>query len=54
MAMTVESYPSDYKEISGLLLPMKTTSSAQGMDIVMVFDKVEVNVPMEDSIFTLK
>ena len=33
---------------------MKTTTSAQGMDIVMVFDKVEVNVPMEDSIFKLK
>jgi outer membrane lipoprotein-sorting protein len=53
-AMTVDSYPSDYKEISGIILPMKTTSSAQGMDIVLVFDKVEVNVPMEDSIFTLK
>lgn len=52
--MTVESYPSDYKEISGLILPMKTTSSAQGMDFVMVFDKVEVNVPMEDSIFVIK
>ena len=54
MSMTVESYPSDYKEVNGLIVPMKTTSSAQGMDIVMVFDKVEVNVPMDDSIFTLK
>jgi len=54
MTMTVDSYPSDYKEFSGLLLPMKTTTSAQGMDIVMVFDKVEVNVPMDDSIFKLK
>lgn len=53
-SMTVDSYPSDYREVSGILLPMKTTSSAQGMDIVMVFDKVEVDVPMEDSIFTLK
>lgn len=53
-SMTVESYPSDYKEVNGLFLPMKTTSSAQGMDIVMVFDKVEVDVPMDDSIFTLK
>jgi outer membrane lipoprotein-sorting protein len=54
MSMTVESYPSDYKEVNGLIVPMKTTSIAQGMDIVMVFDKVEVNVPMDDSIFTLK
>lgn len=54
MPMTVDSYPSDYKEIEGLIFPMKTTSSAQGMDFVIVYDKVEVNVPMDDSIFTLK
>lgn len=52
--MTVDSYPSDYKEIEGIILPMKTTSSAQGMDMVMVFDKVEVNIPMADSLFTIK
>lgn len=54
MSMTVDSYPSDYKEVNGLILPMKTTTSAQGMDMVMIFDKVEVNVPMEDSIFQIK
>ncbi|HEX2969249.1 MAG TPA: hypothetical protein VHO46_09090 [Bacteroidales bacterium] len=54
MDMVVDSYPSDYKEINGLIFPMKTSSSTQGMDIVMVFDKIEVNVPMEDSIFTIK
>lgn len=52
--ITVDSYPTDYKEIDGIIMPMKTTSSAQGMDFVMVFDKVEVNVPMDDSIFKLK
>jgi outer membrane lipoprotein-sorting protein len=54
MSMTVDSYPTDYKEINGLLLPMKTTTSAQGMDMVLTFDKVEVNVPMEDSVFQIK
>jgi outer membrane lipoprotein-sorting protein len=54
MPMTVDSYPSDYKEVEGILMPMKTTTSAQGMEIIMIFDKVEVNVPMEDSIFKLK
>lgn len=53
-SMTVDSYPTDYKEINGLLIPMKTTSSAQGMEFSIVFDKVEVNVPMDDSIFKLK
>ena len=53
-AVTVDSYPTDYKEMNGIMLPMKTTSSAQGMDFVLVFDKVEVNIPMEDSIFKIK
>lgn len=52
--VTVDSYPSDYKEVNGVLFPMKTTSSTQMGDFVMTFDKVEVNVPMEDSIFTIK
>jgi outer membrane lipoprotein-sorting protein len=52
--VTSESYPSDYKEINGVLLPMKTTISTQGMDIILTFDKVEVNIPMEDSVFKLK
>lgn len=54
MTMNIDSYPSDYKEFEGLVLPMKTTSSAQGMDMTIVFDKVEVNVPMDDSVFTIK
>ena len=53
-AVTVESYPSDYRDISGIFLPMKTTSSAAGMEFVTTFTKVEVDVPMDDSIFTLK
>jgi outer membrane lipoprotein-sorting protein len=52
--MTVDSYPTDYKDFSGLMVPMKTTSSASGLDFVLTFTNVEVNTPMEDSIFTLK
>ena len=52
--MTVDSYPSDYKDINGLIVPMKTTSSAQGMEFTLVFDKVEVNVPIDDSVFQVK
>ena len=54
MTMTVESYPSDYQETNGVLLPMKTTSSASGMELVTTFSKVEVNIPIQDSIFKLK
>lgn len=54
MSMTVESYPSDYTEINGLLFPMKTTTSAGGMDIVTTFTRVEVDVPMEDDVFTIR
>jgi len=54
MDMTVEAYPSDYTETKGVLLPMKTTTSASGMEIVTTFTKVEVNVPIEDSVFNLK
>lgn len=54
MTMTVDSYPSDYKEINGIILPMKTTTSIQGMDAEIIYEDVEVNIPMDDSIFTLK
>jgi len=54
MPITVESYPSEYTETNGVMLPMKTTTSASGMEFVLTFTKVEVDIPMEDSIFNLK
>jgi hypothetical protein len=54
MSVTMDSYPSDYTETSGIMIPMKTSTSAQGMDIVINFTKVEVDVPMEDSFFKIK
>lgn len=54
MAIKIDSYPSDYKETNGFIVPMTTTTSAQGMDIVMNFTKIEVDIPMDDSIFTIK
>jgi hypothetical protein len=52
--VTMESFPTDYTETSGFMIPMKTSTSAQGMDILINFTKVEVDVPMEDSIFKIK
>ncbi len=53
-AMTVDSYPSDYTETNGVFLPMKTTTSAAGMDYTITFTKVEVDVPIDDSVFQIK
>jgi hypothetical protein len=52
--VTLESVPSDFMETNGVLLPMKTTTSAQGMEFVTNFTKVEVDIPIEDAIFRLK
>jgi outer membrane lipoprotein-sorting protein len=46
-------YPTDYTETNGLLLPMKTTTIAQGMQMELNLTKVETDIPMDDSIFEL-
>jgi len=52
--VVVDSYLTDYAETNGVVVPMKTSTSAQGMDMVMNFTKVEIDTPMEDSLFTVK
>jgi outer membrane lipoprotein-sorting protein len=52
--VSMESYPSNYTETNGFMVPMKTTTSAQGMDMVINFTKVEVDIPIEDSVFKVK
>ncbi len=54
-SMNVDSFMTDYTDVDGVVLPKKTTAMANGMEAgVITFDKVEVNTPMEDSIFKLK
>jgi outer membrane lipoprotein-sorting protein len=53
-SVQVDSYPSNYTETNGIILPMKTTASMGGMEMITTFDKVEVNIPMDDSIFKIK
>ena len=53
MAMAIDIFPSEYKETNGFILPMKTTTTAQGMAIELKFTKVEVDNPMDDSIFKI-
>jgi hypothetical protein len=51
--VTADILYSDFKDNNGVFLPMKMNTSANGMEIIMIYDKVEVNIPMEDSIFKL-
>lgn len=51
--MSVESYPSDYADNGGVFLPMKNTTSVSGMDMVTEYTKVEVDLPMDDSLFVI-
>ncbi len=53
-AVKVETYPSEYTEINGIVLPMKTTSVASGMEFIIKFSKIEANIPMEDTVFKIK
>jgi hypothetical protein len=53
-SMVVDTFQSDYKETNGLFIPMKTTSSVSGMEMVNLLEKVEVNIPIEDSVFKVK
>jgi hypothetical protein len=52
--MVMDTYPSDYKDVNGLFIPMKTTMSVMGQEFTTTYTKVEVDIPMDDSIFTLK
>jgi outer membrane lipoprotein-sorting protein len=54
-SMNIDSYMTDYVDIQGVVLPKKTTAMANGMEAgVITFDKIEVNIPMEDSVFKVK
>jgi zinc protease len=53
MVISLDTFPTDYTETNGLMIPMKTTTSAQGMQLVMNFTKVEIDTPMDDSIFKI-
>jgi hypothetical protein len=54
-SMNVDSYMTDYVDIDGVVLPKKTTAMANGMEAaVITLDKIEVNIPIEDSVFKVK
>ena len=50
-----ESYPSDYKDVNGLLMPFSMTQGMKGSDRkqTMTIDKIEVNVAIDDARFVM-
>jgi len=53
--MDIESYLTDYTDFNGVLLPKTTTTYANGMEsAVMKINNVEIDIPVEDSIFSIK
>lgn len=50
-----ESYLSDYKDVNGLMMPFTTTQGMKDSDRkqVMSIDKIEINVPIDDSRFAM-
>ena len=52
--MKMEMRFSDYKTIDGRTVPFTTTQFVNGNQVVqMRFDKVEFNVPIDDTIFKM-
>jgi outer membrane lipoprotein-sorting protein len=50
----VEGYPSDFKKVDGILFPHSLEQRMGGNAIGQVtYEKIEINVPMDDSIFRM-
>jgi hypothetical protein len=52
-SVTLDSFPTNYTETNGFIIPMKTITTAQGMQFVMNFTKVEIDIPIDDSVFII-
>lgn len=54
-SVKIESYMYDYNETDGVIIPMKTLAKVNGMDAAMItFDKVETDILVDDSVFSIK
>jgi outer membrane lipoprotein-sorting protein len=53
--VTMDSFMSDFTDVQGVIMPKKITQMAGGMEAAVIsFDTVEVNIPIEDSVFKIK
>ena len=51
--MLVETYISDYRKVGDLLIPHKQRQAVMGMEQVLTFDSIEVNVKLDKNRFAL-
>jgi len=52
--MEVESFPSNFKKVGNILMPYSLEQRVGGRPMVqMTMEKIEINVPIEDSIFAM-
>jgi len=51
--INIDSY-AEWTDMNGIMLPKTTTTQASGMEFVMTFDNVELDVPIDDSFFKVK
>jgi hypothetical protein len=68
MTMNAETFMSDYEDVNGVVFPKKTSvrvkvitdgpmpfGQTDGMEAsALIYDQIEINVPMDDSLFTIK
>lgn len=55
IVIKMESYMSDYTENDSMAISMKTLAKDNGMESAVIsFDKVKVNIPIEDGVFSIK
>ena len=54
VSMNVESFISDYINVSGVVMPKKTSVMMNGMEVITLIDQIEVDIPIDDSMFTVK
>jgi hypothetical protein len=52
--VTVVTNHSDYSDNEGIILPMKTITSVNDMEVIITFTRIETNLAMEDSIFSVR
>jgi outer membrane lipoprotein-sorting protein len=54
-SVNTDTYMSDYIDINDVVLPKKTIAMMNGIEAVVIsFDKIEVNIPIDDDIFKLE
>lgn len=54
-SMNVDTFMTEFVDIKGVLIAKKTTAMANGMEAGFIsFDKIEVNVPVDENLFKLK